>query len=57
MIPTVEELTRARAIVAAYDEAKAQGRGSIEYEGKMLDDPTVKRSTQLPMLAEPLQRV
>ncbi|HJL53622.1 MAG TPA: CoA ester lyase, partial [Arenicellales bacterium] len=57
MTPTVEELTRARAIVAAYDEAKAQGRGSIEYEGKMLDEPIVKRSTQLLMLAERLQRV
>ena len=57
MTPTVEELTRARAIVAAYDEAKTQGRGSIEYEGKMLDEPIVKRSTQLLMLAERLQRV
>ena len=57
MTPTEEELTRARAIVAAYEKAKAQGRGSIEFEGRMLDEPIVKRSTQLLVLAERLQRV
>ena len=57
MTTTEEELTRARAIVAAYEEAKAQGRGSIEFEGRMLDEPIVKRSTQLLVLAERLQRV
>ena len=56
MMPTEDELTRARAIVAAYNEAKAQGRGSIEFEGKMLDEPIVKRSNQLLVLAEHLQR-
>jgi citrate lyase subunit beta/citryl-CoA lyase len=57
MMPTEDELSSARAIVGAYDEAKAQGRGSIEFEGKMLDEPIVKRSNQLLELAERLQRV
>ena len=57
MMPTEGELTRARAIVAAYDEAKGQGRGSIEFEGKMLDEPIVRRATQLLTLAERLQRI
>ena len=57
MTPTTEELTRARAIVAAYNEAKAKGRGSVEFEGKMLDEPIVKRSAQLLMLAERLQHL
>ena len=55
--PTAQELTRARAIIAAYDEARAKGRGSVEFEGKMLDEPIVKRSAQLLMLAERLHRV
>ncbi|MDE0970771.1 MAG: CoA ester lyase [Arenicellales bacterium] len=57
MTPTTEELTRARAIVAAYNEARAKGRGSVEFEGKMLDEPIVKRSAQLLMLAERLQHL
>jgi citrate lyase subunit beta/citryl-CoA lyase len=57
MTPTAEELTRARAIVAAYDEARAKGQGSVEFEGKMLDEPIVRRSAQLLMLAERLHRV
>ena len=57
MTPTAEELTRARTIVAAYDEARAKGQGSVEFEGKMLDEPIVRRSAQLLMLAERLHRV
>ena len=57
MTPTAEELTRARAIVAAYDEARAKGQGSVEFEGKMLDEPIVRRSAQLLMLAERLHGV
>ena len=52
MKPTKKEITRARAIITAYEEAKTRGYGSIEFEGKMLDEPIVKRSNQLLLLAE-----
>ena len=52
MKPTEKEITRARAIITAYEKAKTQGYGSIEFEGKMIDEPIVKRSNQLLLLAE-----
>ena len=33
------------------------GRGAVEVEGMLLDEPIVKRSAQLLMLAERLHRV
>ena len=33
-------------IVAAYDEAVAAGRGSIEVDGKMIDVPVVLRAQE-----------
>lgn len=35
--PTEEEVSRARAILNALDEAAAEGRGAVRYEGKMID--------------------
>jgi len=35
--PTSEEVSRARAILAALDEAAAEGRGAVRFEGKMID--------------------
>ena len=34
-------------MVAAYDEALAAGRGSIAFEGKMIDIPVVERAKQV----------
>ena len=45
--PTAEEVARARGMVDAYAEAVAQGRGSVEYEGKMIDEPVVERARQV----------
>jgi citrate lyase subunit beta/citryl-CoA lyase len=42
--PSAEEVASARKIVAAYDEAVAAGRGSIEVDGKMVDVPVVERA-------------
>ncbi len=34
-------------MVAAYDVALAAGKGSVEFEGKMIDIPVVERAKQL----------
>ena len=45
--PRAEEVSQAERMVAAYDEALAAGRGSIEFEGKMIDIPVVERAKQV----------
>lgn len=45
--PSPGELARARAIVAAYDEATADGRGVVGLDGEMIDVPVVDRAREL----------
>jgi citrate lyase subunit beta/citryl-CoA lyase len=45
--PSPEEVGHAERMVAAYDAALAAGRGSVEFEGKMIDIPVVERAKQL----------
>jgi citrate lyase beta subunit len=45
--PSPEELERARAIVAAADEAAAAGRGAVAVDGQMVDVPVVARARRL----------
>lgn len=45
--PSPGELARARAIVAAYDEATADGRGVVALDGEMIDVPVVDRAREL----------
>lgn len=45
--PTADAVTSATRIVAAYDEATAAGRGSIEVDGHMVDVPVVVRAQRL----------
>ena len=42
--PSEEELDRARRLIAAYEEAEAEGRGAFAFEGKMVDEPVVQRA-------------
>jgi citrate lyase subunit beta/citryl-CoA lyase len=42
-----EELDRARRMIAAFDAALAQGRGSTSFEGAMIDEPIVERARRL----------
>ncbi len=42
--PTAEERDYARRLVAAYAEATAQGLGTIDFEGTMIDGPLLKRA-------------
>ena len=45
--PTADEAATAKSMISAYEDALAQGRGSIEYQGKMLDEPIVERARQI----------
>src|SRR5690606_37515543 len=45
--PTPEEVAEAERIVAADREAAAQGRGSFQLDGKMIDIPIVRRAEAL----------
>jgi citrate lyase subunit beta/citryl-CoA lyase len=42
--PTAQEVARAEAMIAAYDEAYAQGLGAVQFEGAMIDVPVVNRA-------------
>lgn len=50
--PSEIELERARRIVAAFDEARAQGLGVVSLGSKMIDPPVVKRALHIVELAK-----
>jgi citrate lyase beta subunit len=45
--PTKEEVATATRIIAAYEKAQREGRGSIEVDGKMIDVPVVDRAQRV----------
>ena len=45
--PTEAELDHARALIAAAAEAEAAGLGAFQFEGRMVDEPVVKRARAL----------
>jgi len=45
--PSQAELDHARGLVAASDEAQAAGLGAFEFEGRMVDEPVVRRARAL----------
>lgn len=54
--PSVEEVEYARRVVEAWDEAEAEGRGSLSLDGRMVDVPVVKRAMNLLALAEQIRQ-
>ena len=42
--PSAEDVERAEKMIAAYDEAYAQGLGAVQFEGAMIDVPVVNRA-------------
>lgn len=52
LTPSEAELERARAVVAAYEEAAARGAGAVAIDGEMIDLPVVERARQLLAAAE-----
>ena len=49
--PSPAEVEQARKIVAAFDEARAAGRGAVAVDGQMVDAPVVARARQVLSLA------
>ena len=49
--PTPEEITKAKKIVLAFEEAKKQGLGVVSLGSKMIDAPVVKRALRSIFLA------
>jgi len=44
---SAEEIERAQRLVAAFEAAKAAGRGAFVFDGKMVDEPVVARARAL----------
>jgi len=45
--PSEEQLDLARRLITAADDAKARGQGAFAFEGKMVDEPVVRRARAL----------
>ena len=45
--PAPEEIERARRLIAAFEQALAEGRGAVAFEGAMIDLPVVERARRL----------
>ena len=54
--PSVEQLERARRIVAAFEKAEAAGLGVVSLGSKMIDRPVVLQALRLVRLAESLAK-
>jgi citrate lyase subunit beta/citryl-CoA lyase len=50
--PTDDEIQTARLRLAAYEEAVARGEGSVEVDGRMVDEPVARRAQDLLAYAE-----
>ena len=45
--PSAAELDHARSLLAAFQTAQAAGQGAFEFEGRMVDEPVVRRARAL----------
>jgi len=46
-LPSSEEMNRARRLLEAYDDAKAQGVASVAFEGQMVDEPVARQARRV----------
>lgn len=53
--PTAAEITHARELVAVYEDATRRGMGTIDFKGKMIDGPLLKRAEAVLDLARQLE--
>lgn len=53
--PRPDEVTYARRLIETYDRATTAGLGTIDFEGKMIDGPTLKRAQRMVSLAERIE--
>ena len=54
--PTLEEIARARSVVAAFEAAIAQGFASTSLDGKMIDIPIANRARRLLMMVDSIDQ-
>jgi|TARA_R100000005_G_scaffold38740_3_gene18131 citrate lyase subunit beta/citryl-CoA lyase len=54
--PTDDEITEAAEVVAVYNEAMSKGIGTIDFKGKMIDGPLLKRAEQTLAVAEVIRQ-
>lgn len=54
--PSPDEIERSRRLIQACEAARAEGRGVIEFEGAMVDEPLLRRAQAIVRLAESLSR-
>jgi len=50
--PSQEEISKARAVVSAYEEGERSGKGAVALNGQMIDRPVVERARRLLSLAK-----
>ncbi len=50
--PSAEEVDRARRLIAAYDDAVANGHAAIAFEGQMVDEPLARHARAVMAAAE-----
>ena len=53
--PSPEEVEYARQVVAAWDQAETERRGSVALDGRVINVPVVKRAQSLLALAEAIE--
>ncbi len=46
-VPSAEEVEHATGLLQTYERAQAEGRGAVEYKGKMIDAPIVARAREV----------
>jgi citrate lyase subunit beta/citryl-CoA lyase len=51
-VPSADEVARARALLAAYEEASARGVAAIDFEGQMVDEPLAAQARRVIALAD-----
>lgn len=45
--PSSDEIDQAKALIAAYEQASAEGRGAFEFRGRMVDLPVVTAAREI----------
>ncbi len=53
--PREDEITYAKAVVRAYEQGIAEGKGAVSYQGKMIDRPILLRAERTLKAAEVLE--
>ncbi|PIE40247.1 MAG: CoA ester lyase [Gammaproteobacteria bacterium] len=56
LTPSEQEVSHARGLIEAFDQGMAEGRGAVEYGGKMIDLPVVISARKLVARYEHLQK-